>query len=292
MDDMIPKIAHFIWVKNQPMSFMRYTTLWSFRKTNPDWIMKIHLVSMDLLKGKTWEEDMGSDYLTPFNGKNYYDQLWKLNNFGSKDTGPIKITYDNTTFNNITEPAAMSDILAWYLLATEGGVYFDMDILFIESLNPLHNTCNNVDSVITYGHSAPTCTDDYFSIGVMMSSGNNQMFKVIMQLAEENYCNSGYQSAGIKILEKYYHDLDGLENAFPKQKIGLLPMIAFYALDWRMLDGIFCHNMIPYLKNVGAYGIHWYGGSNIAQEYISKINEYNYRAESGTLFQFMAGILS
>ena len=282
---MIPKKAHFIWTLNQPMSFMRYSTLLSFSRMNPDWSIYLHMLPLQLSSTKVWEEDMYQEYLEIYRGEDYTGRLSNLN--------LNLITYDvlPDILQGVTEPAAASDLLSWQLLADEGGAYFDMDILFIMPLESFYKICKDIDFIITYGHSMPSCTDDYFSIGVMMSGGNNSIFKTIAQLSKINYNKSGYQSAGVKTLEKHYGDIEGLSDAFPEQQVGMMPMPAFYALDWRMLNLIFEEDMTTYVNNAGSYGIHWYGGSALAQSYIKKINHVNYRAEHGTLFKKMIEVL-
>jgi hypothetical protein len=238
------------------------------------------MIDMDLTNGKTWEEEMLQDYLEPFVGEDYRHKLRELN---------IDIVSYNvipTFLEGVSEPAAASDLLTWHLLATEGGAYFDMDILFIQPIECLYSMYAGYDTVVTYGHSFQGCSDDYYSIGSMMSSGDNVMFEEIGRLALGYYTSGEYQSAGVKALDRHYGTPEHLSEAFPQLEIGVLPMGAFYAFDWRMVNLIFT-TATGHVDLSNTYGIHWYGGSKIAQHYIKNVNEYNFYLEPGVLFRKM-----
>jgi hypothetical protein len=282
---MIPKIAHFFWIANQPMSFMRYMTLYSFRKFNPDWEIKLHLVNMDLSGGKTWDEEVGQDYLTPFTGEDHLSKAFKLG---------VTVCVHNPVpdaLRNIKEPAAASDVWAWYLLATEGGACFDMDILFLEPLESMYQIIKDSDFVIPYGHSTPLCPDNYFSIGSMFAKAPNKIAEDMLDCALRNYSSRGYQSAGVKVIEQLCKTPEELSSIYPDLSITTMPMSTFYPFDWRMLDVLFGHDATTYAERIGIYGIHWYGGSKIAQKYIHKINSANVYGEIGTIFRKMGELL-
>ena len=49
----IPKIVHFYW-GNEKLSYLRYMSVYSFRKLNPDWKIKIHVPGALSMIAPTW----------------------------------------------------------------------------------------------------------------------------------------------------------------------------------------------------------------------------------------------
>ena len=73
---MIPKTMKFFW-GNETLSWMRYMTLYSFRKLNPDWKIELHLCPPSTIKYKTWLDGVQQDFFN-FSGRDFTDKLNSL----------------------------------------------------------------------------------------------------------------------------------------------------------------------------------------------------------------------
>src|SRR5690606_28717819 len=111
----IPKIAHFYW-GNKQMPFMRYLSLYSFSKLNPDWEIKLHVPTLRKEHlDVTWKthEHRGGDH-SIFEFTDYTNRVSELDNLSV-------IEHDFVDKNCLNE-VFKSDILRWMLLGTCGGV--------------------------------------------------------------------------------------------------------------------------------------------------------------------------
>ena len=73
---MIPKRIFFYW-SGHNLSWMRYMTLFSFRKLNPDWDIILYL-SDNTNTTKTWKGVEEQDF-SNYKGHNYFNKLEELN---------------------------------------------------------------------------------------------------------------------------------------------------------------------------------------------------------------------
>jgi hypothetical protein len=129
----IPKRMTFFWA-GKTISWLRYMTLYSFVKLNPDW--DVHLVTSNAkVKDKEWECHNEQDFMTKVEDKNDYYYLIKK----------LKITITNwkmeypfqkriKTWNDISPPHKC-DFLEWKTLSNEGGYFSDMDILYLRPMD-------------------------------------------------------------------------------------------------------------------------------------------------------------
>ena len=66
----IPKIAHFYW-GNKVLPYLRYLTLYSFKKYNPDWVVNLYIPKF-LQPEMSWN---GREHKFPIDCKDYYGQI-------------------------------------------------------------------------------------------------------------------------------------------------------------------------------------------------------------------------
>lgn len=271
----IPKIAHFYWGADK-MSFMRFMTLYSFKKLNPDWSVILY-VPKNINKNKNWTTFHSSDSQDYNQEYDYKDLLTKM---------PIKIVevdFANTIVKNAGE-AQRSDYLRWNLLYQKGGAWFDMDILFIKPLSSMYYN----DIIKECSADVMLCYDErHFGeqpIGALFSSIKNDYYKRV-SLESQNVSNfDNYQSIGTNIVRKIAHTPEMLKNSFQHLNIVDFTYKMFYNLDYKQLVNIYENDVFESLKeNKEVIGIHWYGGDPLTAKHNNIINAENYNQYNNTI---------
>ena len=200
----IPKIAHFYWGPAKKLSFLQFMTVYTFWKLNPDWQIYIH-TSNKHTAGITWKSKE-QDYPT-----NYDDFSLKLGEI------PVKYFYhDFKTYglsNSLTE-VHKSDIIRLKMLTLHGGLYSDMDVLYVKPMNELD--CNVIDNkdkdtfvcICHYGH----------SIGFLMSSVHNIYYNKLYEMARHIASSTeisylGYQQVGAPMINSKYKNIANIPGS-------------------------------------------------------------------------------
>jgi len=284
----IPKIANFYWGSDK-MSFMRYMTLISFKKMNPDW--SIHLyVPKEVNFGKTWSNEIAIDN-QQYSGNDYFDNL--------KNEIAIKIIKVDFSKTNVFEgsEAHRSDYLRWAILSSNGGFWFDMDILFIKPMTSIYfNNKNNenLDTLVSYDerHISSIGTKQ-MSIGVLMSSGKtNDFYKNIMNQAKKVLDYKNYENFGTLLFDRSNITNINYKSLFPNCNFENLNYEAFYLYDYLNLDKIYKKNILnDLINNPITVGIHWYGGAPLTLEYNNLINHLNYKNIDNTIAKAICHVL-
>ena len=239
------------------MSWLRYMTLYSFRKLNPDWEMELHVSHIDM-KDKYWHTHEAQDFHT-YKGKNYLPEAEKLG---------VKMK-ECPVFVKGAGPSHNSNFFKWNELATNGGIYSDMDILFVKPIEEYYNKIQNLQTGISYSTEiAHRHHGGYYSIGFMFSSGANKFFKDVFNHAVTLYNPDRYQGAGVEplymMLEK-----NNLGMRPYHSDLCYIPMNLVYPWRHYQQDDFFnhCHTTLP----EETIGIHWYAGHPMAQEFNNNI---------------------
>jgi len=276
----IPKIAHFYW-GNEILPFLRYLALYSFRKCNPDWEIKLHIPlkpykdSILDCHGKT----------TVLEGINYFNQLNKLNIQVIPESFDFLNQYINVDVqakkDYSRKEVYKSDFLRWHLLATEGGLWSDLDIIYFRPMTELDlntDATSDCDTVISlhpkYGH----------SVGFMLSCPDNLYYKHIYTMALEAFNPKAYQSIGVDILNKPFPTADAVMKRFQNLAVYNTDITTVYAYDATTIDKIyFSLDMSRYTSK--SLGLHWYAGHPYAVKAQNEVTEENYQIFSNVLGQ-------
>ncbi|MFA5153695.1 MAG: glycosyltransferase [Clostridia bacterium] len=252
----IPKVMSFFWDGGK-MSWLRYKTLESFRRWNPDWTMRLYLPSIDCAR-KAWTsrevDDVGYD------GEDYLPKVDAL--------GVERATW--TPPKDCLSPAHASDLFQWELLSTTGGWYSDMDILYVASMDGVHDLLHDkADAVFCMEWGA-------VAIGLLASVPGCPVFRRIREQALESHVDNVYQCAGSESIYRLTgvwpktHGsnaseavLDALSEMCPGTSIANLPSEAAYPRGWWDCSRLFDHvDVIP----SECLGIHWFGGNPESQK--------------------------
>ena len=213
---MIPKRIFFYW-ENNKMSWMRYMTLYSFRKFNPDWEIDLFYDENTIFENQ-WKDNHIQDF-SSYDGFNYFNKIKDLDiNIKKWD-----LSKDNLgIFRNVT-PSGKSDIFKWYELYKNGGFYSDMDIIYFKSMDNLYNHIseNNYDTIIC--QSKYKDIFNFLSVGFLASKKNNDFYRDISEHCFKFKKQTEYQTYGVDCIYDLYKmsfsDNDVLNDSIIKYKI-------------------------------------------------------------------------
>lgn len=270
----VNKKIYFFW-GNEKMSWMRYMTLYSFRKFNPSWEITLCIARQKHWQ-KTWKTNNYQDFFC-YNGVDYFKKIQCLD---------IKIDQYNGSDKT---PSHASNFFKWEMLAVNSGVYADMDILWFKSIDEFFEEIKNYDTAI--------CQTQYVSIGLLASSGNNIFFQDLYKNAFKCYNSEYYQTAGVENIYNlfdcvYQHEevLNKAKAKYSKLSFFNIPMETVYPFDSKRIDEAF-HNPCDIGElPIKTIGYHWYAGHKTSQEFNNILTEDNFKNHN-TLFSKITSII-
>lgn len=227
------------------MAWLRFLTLASFRRLNPQWAITLHEPSKQCVAKSYYETD-DLDYT----GKNYLDQLDELG---------IRLEQWNPPRANLA-PAHACDLFEWQLLAETGGWYSDTDVIYTRPMP-------EIEPEVT----AVFCLEkEEMAIGLFGSTGPNPMFRDIYRQALNGLKCETYQSVGVHAVYRTVRlwpmttpDVSGtrslaaLRKQYPRQLISTLPTETIYLHTWQEANLLYKKD-VPLPEK--AIGVHWFGG--------------------------------
>lgn len=241
----IPKILHTYWGGGK-LSYLRYLTLESFHLHNPDWEIRFYFPT-NPIKERSWR-----------GVEQKYKERWEDWTM-MIDTNIVKVIgvpWEQLLLNNMSE-VHRSDYFRLTLLAGEGGLWADLDILFFRPIDalaintPANAEKNTVVSLFSYGH----------SIGFMMASPNNPTFTKLRDMALKLYDPNDYQCMGAELFNKMLPSMNSIPDGVD------VGMEAVYLYNCTQIKHIFGNTPSPE-SNPHAIGTHWYAGSAMAGEFL------------------------
>lgn len=258
----IPKIAHFYWGEEK-LPFLRYLTIYSFHKYNPDWEIRFYYPKYRQTK-REWNSPEHR-YKIKIK-KDYFRKLKKL------PISFIELDFKSLDLSNDLTEIHKSDYLRWFLLNNVGGLWSDMDIIYIDSMNHIHfnnNNNKNIDTLICYH------LPWKHSIGFLLSSQNNEYYETLWKHAQHHkYDPVNYQVVGSLLINSLMKSPDKIQTQFPKLKIGNISMDTVYSYNSSMIKILHTNNLNYVSRET--IGIHWYAGHINSGTFVNKITEKNY----------------
>lgn len=276
----VPKKAFFYW-GNHTMSWLRYMTLYSFRKFNPDWEMELHVSDIDI-KNKYWKGNERQDFHS-YAGKNWLPEVEKLG-----------VTFKECpVFVEGAGPSHNSNFFKWNELATNGGIYSDMDILYIKPIEEYYQKIKGFQTGLSYftGKNSKRYSNfnGYFSIGFMFSAGSNKFFKDVLDSAMTTYNLSNYQGAGVEPLYKMLGNTKGIDKY--REGMHFIPMKVVYPYRSNQQKYFFQVVNNHQIHGGLTVGIHWYAGHAMAQAFNKSVSPETLNSQSNTMSHWLQYVL-
>ncbi len=271
----IPRVAYFYW-GNDSLSFLRYLTVFSFKKQNPDWEIKLYRPKIKFQGRKTWKT---MECYARFIGKNYLDRLLNM------DIDVVEVDFCNLGFNNNVPETFKADFLRWILLSTRGGLWSDFDIIYFKPMKSLYfnnDTNKQINTVV--------CRNIYHRIGFLLSSPQNDFYKFVAQQAKRKFNPTEYQSIGSRILNINFPGIGIIENLFPHLNIFNLETDVVYPLNENTIPTVFKVNCSIIKEK--SIGIHWYGGHLESEKWENCLTENNFRNYDNFLCQLIIKVMT
>ena len=267
---MIPRRIFFYWDKPY-FSWMRYMTLYSFRKMNPDWEMVLCL-SED---GKGWDlrGQHQRDFLS-YKGYNYFDKIPELNIIIEKAKFPDVI--ENKT--EAVTPIHYSDLYRYYKLYNSGGFYSDMDVLYFRPMDDIYNEIvqHKVNTVVY-------ACDDYIAIGFLGAEKGNQFYKDLVFSASNLKEDNRWEAYGELLFYRFFGIgnnplalINSISKRYNNLKVYNIPKSLVYNYDCFEIQKVYTTPLGINSFSPKSIGYHWYGGHPTSQEYNNVLNENNY----------------
>jgi len=264
----IPKIAHFYW-GGKILPYVRYMTLFSFRKYNHDWKIILYIPAK-LSSNYNWP---GTENKWELNTTNYFD---KLSSIGIE----VK-TIDMSIFglSNDLPEVTKSDYLRLHLLSTIGGLWSDTDIIYFKKVSNAFKQDSIHNTYICY-NSMPWGGVKFHSIGFIFASGNNQIFGKLCSEAKSNINSYDYQAIGSPFYEKFINISDPTVYNIPFHIV--YPIHPFKDI-WELEAGVTLLRIRP-----DTVGVHWYAGHKISGQYQNIITDQTYKNYNNIVTYYIA----
>jgi len=177
----IPKKAHFYW-GNKTLPLGRFLSVASFALENKDWEVNLHVPvrASENLK-KDWDTEEHKFEISNSLNECYFGNIEQLTNVNI-----IKHSFEKLDY---LSDVHKSDYLRWGIMASSGGVWSDIDILYISSMENL--ILNHDEGIRKIGFNIKAedvkeiiCCDFsggmlYNSIGFLLSSESSVLFEEV-----------------------------------------------------------------------------------------------------------------
>jgi hypothetical protein len=263
----IPKVLHMYWGCNRGMSFLRYTSIISFSKYNPNWKLILHIPKHPCKINPTWS---GDEQKGNRSDNDYFNLLYESKiSFMEHD-------FEDYGISNDIHEVFKNDFLRWYLLHKMGGVWSDTDIIYVNSIESLIENNDFKKEVDTFLCKYKT---GYHAIGFLMSSKSNSFFGDLFYSSLKLFNSNEYQAIGSKLLNSIYDVDPNIDKFYRNNNFSFINPDSVYSIDCNYNNLMkFFEPEINYLEKEGVIGYHWYGGAMICQSYEALINKDNYKS--------------
>ncbi len=270
----LPKNIYFYW-GNKTMSFLRFMSLYSFKKFNPDWkVTLIKRKNQKIPKDHGWEERSDSLY---FKGEDCSDLIHNLD---------IDIKYLEGEYPEIAkldlEENHISDLLLFKILGEEGGIVSDTDILYYKQID--YKKIKDIDVGIISFKDYPGKA--YIPLSFMLGKPNKffkQMYdKLKKKMNVEIWDNSPSLMDSFKQIKNKFKDLNIIR----------LPSHLVFPFSEEEEPNACLRLMFEKEAQIpkDSIGTHWYGANPNSQRFNNKLTKDNYKNSDNTICKIIQEI--
>lgn len=281
---MIPNRAMFYW-SGGPLSWMRYCSLWSFRRLNPTWEIVLFYGGPHA-NAETWTD---SNEKQDWMGEAPRDYLGEVRLLGVD----LKQWHCPAGFSDLTS-VHRNDLCRWGALSKFGGWFFDLDILFVDSMEVLKADVASPPPEAFDVAFVPM--RDYCPTGFIGAAAGNKFTEACYHAAAGSPQRKRYRSAGSEALlgmtplaGRFSYTARecqrALQSAFPSTRFWWLRSRVAYPWEWHRSNEIFgADRTVDYPETVA---IHWYAGSRYSQRFNRMLTHANYRLHQNTFTSYV-----
>ena len=260
--DFIPKIFFTYWEGNS-LTKLHYYTIKSLIKYNPEISIIIYTSKITSNKLIQWES---IEHRIDFEPNNSYISLNDLININNQKIKLIEIDFENEyNIDNNISYVYKADFTRIAKLYEHGGMWFDMDILFINKI-PDYFFQNNIDIYYYYYiFTIPT--------GLLFSTPKNKLISIIYEQAyniikniKNGDINLTYQKLGPDLWNHCFYKYRNLTH-----RLLCVDKNTAYSYD--------CDNILQFFNtnntiiNNNTFCIHWYNGDPEVKKIINNFDE-------------------
>jgi len=234
------------------LSFLRYLTVVSFKKQNPDWHINIFYPVFPT-RQISWNTGEQSGI---YEGLDYFHKLDQWAEL-------IPIRMDSIGVSDQIPEVHKSGVVRAWALSEYGGIYSDMDILYFKPLN-IHNITN---LIFSFDENDQSFSDGFIGCSIEAKP----FFKDFLDLTIKN-ADAGYQSMGLNIWNTMVQ-----RSNYPVD-VWNIPMSLIYHYNSYHVEEIFNENSndLNSLFPEESIGCHWYGGHPATRHWENVITPENY----------------
>jgi hypothetical protein len=271
---MIPKIIFTYWEGDQ-LSELHYFTIYSLHKYNAELDIIIYTDEITTNILQKWNTN---EHSTNIHKKIELSKIIEIN--------PEKISLQsinfqkNYNFDNSISIIYKADFIRIAKLYEHGGIWFDMDILFIKPI-PNFFFEEKVDVFIfIYSRIIPT--------GFLAAFPKSNFLKILYKSSLEIILNKklvNYQQIGPCLWIEEYNKLDKNQ----KLNIKILDNKYVYPFLWNKISILFKKSNVIIPKNT--FGIHWYNGAPKSKIFINHFDMNNINPNNSLIETFINNIL-
>jgi GT2 family glycosyltransferase len=268
----VPKIVHYYWDDFKNFSYMNLYSLKTAVHYHPDYL---HLIwcPTDPSDRISWEESCHKDVEPDPSYPDYFDAVKRMPN--------VRIVYrDMSEFLGVDKGMSevhKSDLLRYKLLYLYGGIWSDLDIVYIKPLTSLIDyDFDTINFRCRYSNSDLI----YFPVGLMMSKRGSQLFRFIYEEAIKNYNESMYQCFGSELFKKLFSgskfSIHGNRRylVFNSEKNVFLDEAFYLKYNWTKIGELFLEE--PKNSDLSdVVGFHWFNGSSKTRELLKETINWN-----------------
>ena len=257
---MIPKIVFTYWEGDQ-LSELHFLTIYSLHKYNPELDIIIYTDENPKNILRDWKS---SEHSINIQKKIHLSKLIEINP-NKIFLRPINFQKDYNFDNNISI-IFKADFTRIAKLYEHGGIWFDMDILFVKPIPDFFFKENIETFIFIYSNVIPTG----FLAMKPRSYFLNKLYNGSLEIIKSKKLDD-YQKIGPIIWIEEYNKLSQKD----KLRIKILDDNFVYPFLWNQLDKVFKVNNNP-LPEI-TFGIHWYNGAPETKKFINNfsINKIN-----------------
>jgi mannosyltransferase OCH1-like enzyme len=257
---MIPKIIFTYWEGDQ-LSIMHYYTIFSLLKYNPEINITIYTSKIKGAKLVQWYSGEHS-----INIENKVT-LESLKNIDTNRVCLVEIDFKEAyNIENDISIIYKADFTRIAKLLEHGGMWFDMDILFIKRIPEVFFNSNVEFYYYTYSNTIPT--------GLLLSSAKNAFIQKVYDKALGILVNmkkdhmSNYQIVGPNLWNECFNEFKHLciSHCLERSEV--------YPYDCDEIGEMYSKEKCLNIKKIEekTYGIHWYNGDSGMKKFINELN--------------------